>query len=630
MSACIGYGLLLLAVSGVDRFLHNAFERLTAALVLGVGLLGWVLFFPGIFGALTPTVTWGLVIVGVVILIIRIDALKAVSKRTPFVPVEYLLLALLFFAAGMDFIEGTAPPVDADTLAYHFALPAQFVADGQIAFIPRAVSGAIPMLMHMTYAAAITTGGELALTLWAMLTGWAPGLLMYAIARRYIDRTWALALLAVFITTPAVLYGGGSGQIEIRCAAFALATVLFLLTAERRASYQALALAGLCAGFFIATKYYGLIFAGAAGLVVIYHRDGLRRGFVFAAAALVAGSQWYIWNYLHTGDPVFPMLTNMLQFSDSWIWTQEFGTYFSKTLALGELPLDRTLINWLLYPVYTTFNLVPALEGGRTGLGVLLILILPTAILGLIPKDPQRHHFLVPLIIVGIFYTVWFFSGTTQRTRHLLSVYPLLLFAMYPAAIAGVSKWRLQWPLAVGLGAIIVIQLAGQGVFTLNYAQHIYYGESRAAFFDRNVPGANSARWINQNLSEETKTGFMNRQLAYLIKRPAYMMHPHIQTLIDTRPTNVDAAKFAAQLRRQNLTHVLIPGDRKIPATTNIQGVPFFNMVGELAEIGCLKPIKGLDTLMIPSRTLKQFGGKVFQTRDWVFKIVFENCPGVS
>ena len=47
-----------------------------------------------------------------------------------------------------------------------------------------------------------------------MLTGWAPGLLMYAIARRYIDRTWALALLAVFITTPAVLYGGGSGQIE--------------------------------------------------------------------------------------------------------------------------------------------------------------------------------------------------------------------------------------------------------------------------------------------------------------------------------------------------------------------------------------------------------------------------------
>ena len=162
--------------------------------------------------------------------------------------------------------------------------------------------------------------------------------------------------------------------------------MLFLLTAERRASYQALALAGLCAGFFIATKYYGLIFAGAAGLVVIYHRDGLRRGFVFAAAALVAGSQWYIWNYLHTGDPVFPMLTNMLQFSDSWIWTQEFGTYFSKTLALGELPLDRTLINWLLYPVYTTFNLVPALEGGRTGLGVLLILILPTAILDLSQK----------------------------------------------------------------------------------------------------------------------------------------------------------------------------------------------------------------------------------------------------
>ena len=151
------------------------------------------------------------------------------------------------------------------------------------------------------------------------------------------------------MTTPAVLYGGGSGQIEIRCAAFALASVAFLLTAEREVSFRVLALAGACAGFFIAAKYYGLIFAGAAGLVAIFHRDGFRRGFVFGSAALVAGFQWYLWNYLHTGDPVFPMLTNMLQFPDSAYWSQDFGTYFSDALARGELPLERTLLNWMLY-----------------------------------------------------------------------------------------------------------------------------------------------------------------------------------------------------------------------------------------------------------------------------------------
>ena len=32
-------------------------------------------------------------------------------------------------------------------------------------------------------------------------------------------------------------------------------------------------------------------------------------------------------------------------------------------------------------------------------------------------------------------FTVWFFSGTTQRTRHILPIYPLILLVAFPAAI---------------------------------------------------------------------------------------------------------------------------------------------------------------------------------------------------
>jgi len=601
-----------------------------SAFILGIGILGWLLFFPGIMGIFSPALFWGVIVVGVSAFAFRISSLKIISTRLPLRGLDLFLYTVLTVVAGFDLLEAIAPAADADTLAYHFALPRDFVADGQISFVARAVSGAVPLLLHMTYAAALATGGELTLTLWTAATGWAPGLLLYSLVRRELTRTWSLTLLAIFMTTPAVLYGGGSGHIEIRCAAFALASVVFLLTAQREASYRVLALAGVCAGFFIASKYYGLIFAGAAGLTIIAHRDGFKRGLVFSLAATVAGFQWYLWNYIHTGDPVFPMLTNLLQFPDSPFWNSQYGKYFADVLAQGELPLERSFLNWILYPVYSIFNLVEELEGGRTGLGILSILILPATVIGIIRTTDRRQKILLPLIIAGIFFTVWFFSGTTQRTRHLLPVYPLILLAAFPVAVGFVQHMRLVRPMAVGLGAALIIQLTGHALFSVNYARYAFSPETRTRFIDRNVPGANAADWINENLAEGAKIGFMKRQLAYLINIPAFMIHPNLQIVIDARPDNGDEKKFIAQIKRQGLTHLLLSGNWENPSQADTRNKPFFDMIGRLVEGGCLKGIYILDTVHLPSRTLGSFGGTLHRSEDWVFEIVYRKCPAVS
>ena len=306
---------------------------------------------------------------------------------------DIALFSVLAVIAAFDLLEAIAPAADADTLAYHFALPRDFVANGEILFNARAVTGAIPLLVHMTYAAALATGGELSLNLWAAATGWAPGLLLYAVVRRHLSRTWSLVLLALFLTTPAILYGGGNGQIETRCAAFALCAVLFLLVSEREASYRVLALAGICAGFFIAAKYFGLIFAGATGLVVLCHRDGLKRATVFGIAALVAGFQWYMWNYIHTGDPVFPVLTNMLQLPETAYWN-EFGKYFSETQAKVSCRWTEVPTNWLLYPIFSIFNVVKSWKVGVPDWGR-LVPCLPSAVIG-ISRTSDGRRVLVP------------------------------------------------------------------------------------------------------------------------------------------------------------------------------------------------------------------------------------------
>ena len=624
---CIGYGSLLSRLCGANGYFSSSLERGTLAFAVGLGALGWILFFPGVWGYFSPITFWVVCLLGACLAAVMWVRSGISFKRNNFSKLDILLVALIFLVAAIDVLEGISPPADADTLAYHFALPLDFVAAGQVSFVPRAVSGAIPLLIHMTYSAALATGGELALTLWVMVTGWAATLLLYVLMRRHVSRVWALAVGLVFLTTPAVLYGSGNGQVEIRCALFALAALAFMISGQQNAAPGLLLLGGLCAGFLIGAKFYGLIFVGAAGLVILFQRGGLRNGLIFGAAALFAGFQWYFWNWLHTGDPIFPMLTNLLQFPDTQFWTRDFGQYFTETLGRGELPLERTVLNWLSYPVLSIFNLVEPLEGGRTGFGIFAILIFPLAVVGLMRPECRRRELIVPLAISCIFFTVWFFSGTAQRTRHLLPIYPLVLIGFSSLAVIVARRMSLLIPLAAGISAVVAIQIAGQLVFGVNYATYVFSSETRNEFRQRNVPGGNSARWVNHGLPANGKVGFMNRQLAYLMTVPHYMMHPHLQVVIDSRATATDERRFVAQIRKQGLTHLLLPGHWGKPDLDVTRHTPFFGMINQLIQKSCLKPIRVFDNVAIPSRTLRRFDSKDVKNKDTLFELVPHYCP---
>lgn len=627
MLGCLGYGNMLSRLCGADGYHSGLLEKTALEFAVGLGVLGWMLFFPGVWGYFSPILFWIACLLGAGYAAVAWARSRVGFQRINLSKLDVLLAALILFVAAIDVLEGISPPADADTLAYHFAHPLDFVAAGQISFIPRAVSGATPMLIHMTYAAALATGGELALTLWVMVTGWLASLLIYLLVRRHASRSWALAAALVFLTTPAVLYGSGNGQVEIRTALFAVTAVICVVLGQQNASLGLFVLGGFCAGFFLGAKFYGLIFVGAAGLAILFQRGGLRNGLIFGAAALVAGFQWYLWNWMHTGDPIFPTLTNLLQFPDSEIWTRDFGRYFTETLAVGELPLDRTVLNWLSYPVLSIFNLEQRLEGGRTGFGIFAILILPLVILGLFRPEYRRREYIVPLTIAFIFFTVWFFSGTAQRTRHLLPIYPLVIIGFLPLAVLAAERMSLALPLAAGISAVVAIQIAGQLVFGLNYATHVFSDETRQEFFQRNVPGANSAYRVNQILPPNGKVGFMNRQLAYLLPSSRFMMHPHLQVVVDSRADVTDERLFVAQVRSQRLTHLLLPGDWEKGSRHIADQLPFFVMIDRLVRQGCLKPLQTFQTIHISSRTLRQFGSKDAKGKDTFFELEPDLCP---
>ncbi|MBI2236360.1 MAG: hypothetical protein HYU60_05310 [Magnetospirillum sp.] len=603
--ACIGFGMPMLRLFGIAATLTRA-EQVCWAFALGMGTLGWLAFFVGIGGRLSPGPLAAVLAAGTMGLV----AFRGAPARSPrrdggFGRAEALLIAILGVVMLANLLQGLSPPADADSMAYHFDLPKRFLGAGRVFFVPRAMDGAVPLLIHMTYTTALGLGGEQALTLWTIASTWMCGGLFFTFACRFLDRRWALALTLVLLTTPAMLYGGGSGQVEVRNALFVLVAAASAAEALGSGRRRHAALAGVATGFFMAGKLLGLEFALACGLVLLAQRRWLAHGLAFTIAALAAGSQWYLWNWINSGDPFFPMLYGLVPYLDASGWTVERQREFNAFIASDEraVPINLT---WLLaYPFVATLAGKPVFESGRSGLGPFVLLVLPFALAGLwrFRRRLGATALLPAAAITALFYVEWFVLGSSQRVRSVVPVYPLLLACVAVAAHRWAAARASLRPLAGAMAVTLLVQLGGLAVLTVNYARHVLTGESRDAFLWRNTTGYTAVQWINRHLTQADRIYLVLRPLNYLIDVPIFYAHFVQEARVDVGPHASDPVRFDRQLRAVGVTHLLVtePGEGVAPAGLHLWQ--------RLRDRGCLELIETFQIRTTASRTLTPDAG---------------------
>lgn len=622
LAACIGAGAAMLHAAGLLTSMTMG-EAVAWGFPLGLGTLGWITFFPALFGLTAPGILLPLVVMASAGLIYLRRATPPDRNRETLDRTGWVLCGGLAFVLFIDLLEGLSPPADADTLAYHFTLPKWHLDAGTLQFIPRALDGAPVQLLHMSYLAALGLGGERALALWTMASGWMTGWVLYGVARGALSRNQALALAVIYLSTPAVLQTGGSGHIEPLLAQFALIAALATGLAVRKDSIALAAIAGLCAGFFAGSKYTGLLFVAACGLVMLLGKGGWRRGVVFGIAALLAGAQWYVWNWAHTGDPVFPMLFSVLGGAPG-VWDAAQDALFRNWLSDDEVTLPRTIGWFIAYPFYATFANVAALESGRTGLGLFPVIALPFAGAWLLTgwRRDWREPFVLVGVILLVFYALWFFGGTPQRIRHLLPVLPIALLGVAVPAFRWAWAAGRQAPLAAAIAFCLLIQLGAQAIFGLNYARHVLSNESRTDFMARNVPASRFVGWINENLGPDDRVLTFNRELLFLFNVPVLYVNDSLMVSPNfTRMKDRPDALFSS-LRANGVTHLLVrggalgrPGAAR-PARPAIQ---------TMLETGCLLQQHRMAIERIGSRTLR----KAVAPKHWMmlYRLVGNACP---
>lgn len=618
---CLGLGALVLRLTGICDRLSTG-ERYSWSFAIGFGALGWLLFFVGTPGALSGSVLLVVLAVPVpAVLLLRPASLPRhmagdIGRTSRLVLVAVILIVL------MDAFEIPAPITDADSIAYHYDLPRRFWEAGAIYFIPRALDGAVPLLVHMTYIAPYAFGGETGLNLWAMLTGLAAGLLVYTTCRRYLSPSWSFAVWAVFASTPAVLYGAGSGQVEIRLALFAIVAAVAAGEALRRDDPGFAIVAGLAAGFFAGGKYFGLMFAAATGLALLWKRGFLKRGTIYSAAAVVAGFQWYWWNWLHTGDPVFPMLFPLLGDAGTGYWSDANHRVLLDWLSTVDRPVPADLLWFFLYPFSATLRSFEAFEATRTGVGPIVLLLLPFALAGAwhyrrsIRTGPMTAA--VTVVVAG--YALWFFMASSQRVRYLLPIYSILVVVVSVAAVRFGERTRLVRPLAAAFAVTCVIQLAGQALFSAPYVRFALTGQEREAFYDQRVSRYALVRWINTHLDRDDVVMTTYRDIVFLLDPRVFQTHPFDQALVDVLPDSDDPRRFVRQLRAVGVTHAV--ADLTVAGG---YGASYSRLMSAALEAGCFGLVDEVQAAARSSRTLPALSERTETIG--IFRRTDESCP---
>ena len=603
LCAALGGGGLLLRAVGVDRDLETG-ERAVWAFVLGFGVVGWTEFFLGLEGLLGP---WPQILLCVALLpglTVLVRGVRDVRIPEPD-GWTWMLLALLAVILILDLFEGVSPPSDADSLAYHFFLPKHFLDEGRLVFIPRALDGATALLAEMTYTLALGLGGERTMTLWTMITGWSAGAAVYVVARHHLSRNWSLLTAILLLCSPVVVYAGGSGQVEIRNAAFTLLAAVAAARAIQGGGWRWALAAGLAAGFFAASKFTGLLVVAACGIAVMIGPGWLARALAFGLGALLAGSQWYAWLAWNTGDPVFPMLFGHIPYAHDTVWNAAENAYYRQTMGTAENAIPKSLFNWFAYPFEALFRPQPAFEALRAGFGPVAALLLPVAALGWIARGRSalRSPMAILLLVCAVDYSLWFWLGPSQRLRHMLPIYPLLLLPVMVATEQGIRTF--PWarpPVMLALAATLGIQMVAVGLFGANYVRHIASGESRETYLEQTVQGANVPHWINSHLRDTRGVFIITRQWQYLLDVPVFFANASLQIQIEIRPDNRDPARFWRQLIRNRVGHMVLPRGFGMDLASSEGGLPF--LFGKLREGGCVAKVRSFETVSRQSRTL--------------------------
>ena len=501
----MGVGRLCLSVTAI-RFASRS-EGLFLSAGLGLVITGYTVFLLGVMESLYPFPI-GLLLTSLALFSVAgwlrpiRTAPAAPSGRSAWELWALILLGILLLAG---FVLTLTPETGKDALIYHLAVPKLYLLHHGFYFIPGNAFAGYPLLGEMHYLLALFLQNDILAKAmnFIILCGTLFGMGLFARHVLQNQHFPSLSML-IFVSIPSVFAISHAAYNDMLVTFFTLAAIysFFRWSDDRLTAW--LILCGLFSGSSAACKYTALIATplGCLGILWLAKRSGngaretLRRLALYVAAALIAGSPFYLKNWIVTGNPFYPFFYGL--FSGKG-WDPDQARLYD--LLIQNLGMGRSLLDYLLLPWNLSFRAkMDSLEFDGI-LGPIFLLALPFLVALRRWETPLRMTLTYTLL------TFLFWASSAQQIRYLIPLLPLL--ALVVGAI--LTRYQSRKNIFGLLLCIVAGSLAFNGYhiareFIKIDPLRVAVGlESRDHFLSRTLPTYTMYRFVNQALPSDAR-----------------------------------------------------------------------------------------------------------------------------
>jgi|GEM_PF-4052697 len=547
LASALVFGKMILARTGLT-FASFLEQNLFA---VGIGLAVFVYAIVGLatIGGLYPEVArigYGFSVLVSLIYIYRHELPKRLPSRLT--RLEQLFISLLFIIAFFSLIAVLAPPTDWDALDARLEVPKRYVQAHGYIYLPNGYAY-YTQFVESLYTFALLLHDDILARLVNLSLGGLATLTVYALARRWVERSMALLAGLIFISSPLVVFVFVEVFIEAGTTFYSLLALLAILnwqaTGKRRWFWFSVALVGIC----LSIKYYTIILGPILTWAVVKQVWWVERRPLSEIIRLLLGAgllallfplPWLIKSTIFVGDPVFPIIS-------SWLGRWGHGIAQANWALYG---MGFGLLDYLLLPWRMTF-------GERFGLpkpGFLFLLLLP--LLYALPRTPALVRWLAGVVLV---WFVFWANSAGQSVRFFLPGLALLSVVLV-VTFANLPQWavKVRPLIIVVITAIVLYQLVWPIFFASWALPFVSQQQTRHEYLVNRLDIYPVADYANKNLSNTAKIATVWEERGYYFDKPLFTGQSPDGAFLHQFVVGDDPARLAEALLSRGLTHLII------------------------------------------------------------------------
>ncbi|MFH1352729.1 MAG: glycosyltransferase family 39 protein [bacterium] len=569
--------------------MSSPLEDLTFSFGAGLGSLGYIVFFLGIFGLLYKSIFYPLWLVLFVLGIKEILPLAktGASKKFQISLLHKIIIFLLFLLVLFNFLISFTPEMFYDSLNYHLGLPNYYSNYHRILPSPYKIVSHYPHLMSIVYLMGMMLKNEMT----PKLINFSCGLItilgiFYFCEKNFNSRIMGIIGAAVFYFTPTVISRSWSATTDIGLTLFTFLSLSALINSLTiKGDNKWLILSAILAGFAMGSKYSGILFSSGLAAVLFFSKDScfftkIKKILLFGAIALMTYSPWLVKNYVESGNPVHPFLAKYWNVKYSHqSHTDQIKNYFSAPVRKKQNFLNLLTVPWNL-----------SIKGGGSNkysspdyfmIGAVFLAFIPLFFL----IDAKNKKTVYKLLLFSFFtYVLWVLWAPDTKIKYYTPAIPALSVAAAFAVVktGEINKFIgniLLWVFIflITINFLFMVPLAHVvykpfSILTGSLSKSEYLSASRPSY---PCPSYGAYRYANKNLSADAKILMFRDSKCYYIKRKFVTSdvaghNPLIEFLNHVS----DADEFYSYLKQKEITHIIV----NIPETirTAVYGTLYF------------------------------------------------------